>query len=292
MTVKLFCLFLLCIYFENVYSFASWFAEEYCETPLEVGTIIMNHDAKLSSDRNIEIYRNNQLLPNHAKYVPGETLSIVLNGNDLGEMILESNVGFYENGSCGGKRSMIATNIIIPHDYAEDIICWGGWATGHNTVWISKRFTLTGPNNQNGDPTVTSIPEEAQHIPENTKTVASNSIPPNANEILKVNPTHGQSISSNTHDNMLPPKPDKPPGGDGSRYQDQMKQRNMELKRQQQKLDIYRYSDILYEWKELHRSTQTLTVMVLVGCIVAIVFILFYYRFKINTMLTPDKRTQ
>ena len=293
-TIYLYILLIL-TYFISVYSFASWFAEEYCETPLEVGSIIMNHESKHSTERNIEIYRNvqsNILINNNTNYIPGETLSVVLNGNDIGEMILESNVGLYEHGSCNGKRSIHNTNMNIPLDFHEDIIIWGGWATGHNTVWISSKFVLksgTGldktnvnvNSNSNSNSNTESKPGEGSKHVHKTHHHDQDQDHNLKNNEIKENNKNNANVHNNAH------KPHQL----HSRYQEQTRQRNIDLEREREEMQTKRYSDLLYEWKELHKSTKMITITLLILCIIAIVFIVVYYRIRISNMLT-EKRAQ
>ena len=123
--------------------FASWFAAEYCDTPLIAGEIIMNHEAEYSSERSVEIYRGDTKLINGSAYVPGEQLTAVLTGDDVGEMVFDSNKGIFEFGGCGDHRATASTSeITIPKDASGPIKVSAGWAYSHNTVYIASTFVL------------------------------------------------------------------------------------------------------------------------------------------------------
>jgi len=124
---------------QHVAGFASWFTADYCSTPLEVGEIIMNHEAAMSSERSIEIYRGTQQLKTDDSFIPGEQLTVVLNGEDAGEMVFESNFGVFEYGGCEDHRSTLSTSTVnIPDNLAEPIEFWAG-----KYVYIHLSFSLS-----------------------------------------------------------------------------------------------------------------------------------------------------
>ena len=120
------------ICFSYVRAFSSWFAEEYCDTPLIEGQSIMSHDATLSLHRLVEVYRissdnTKQLMHSGESYEPGETLEITLNGKDVGELVFEASHPILEYGGCDGRRSTITTSrAVIPKDFTETLEIWAG----------------------------------------------------------------------------------------------------------------------------------------------------------------------
>ena len=119
----------------GTYAFATWFASDYCNTPLEAGEIIMNHAVKLSNKRAVEVYRGEKLLSNGDIYQPGEQLIISLSGDDTGEMVWESNMDhLFEQGNSGNSKSgchnrrstLTSTTITLPTDSAKRIEVWAG----------------------------------------------------------------------------------------------------------------------------------------------------------------------
>ena len=124
------CLVLLGL--ESAWCFSSWFAEEYCDTPLIEGQKIMSHDATFSMQRLVEIHK---LLPDGSKrelvsgniYESGDVLEISLNGKDVGELVFEANFPFLEHGGCDGRRSTISiTRVVIPSDFEKNLEIWAG----------------------------------------------------------------------------------------------------------------------------------------------------------------------
>ena len=121
----------LIVVIDMVYPFASWFASDFCNLPLKVGEIIMNHEAKYSEERKVEIYRyvndKDIKVESGGLYYPGEELTCVLRGPEVGELVFESNMGIFEDGGCKQRRSSLSSPfIVIPSDALGTIEIWAG----------------------------------------------------------------------------------------------------------------------------------------------------------------------
>lgn len=111
-----------------VVGFAAWMAEEYCSRKLEEDEIIMNHAARLSLARKVQVTRKDQTqLRDGDKYISGEELLVTVTGDDLAEFVFETSAGEFEDGGCDGKRSSQFKSVLItPSDGKEVIEVWAG----------------------------------------------------------------------------------------------------------------------------------------------------------------------
>jgi hypothetical protein len=264
--------------------FASWFTADYCDTPLEAGEVIMNHEATMSDERKVEIFRGTEQLKNGDSFVPGEVLTAVLSGEDAGEMVWESNFGVFEYGGCDDHRSTLSTSTVnIPEDLTDPIEFWAGkmvyhfesdlllcfhglvllcfwwlpllgWAFSHNTVWIAEKLIL--------------VPPGGIQKPAATKAI----------EIDSAKPPEPKS-----HE-----KHQAPVESQRDRDEQVFQQVNAQMKdkyfpnRQKNK------HKLLADKGQLYQMMEGYLMVVGVICIAAVIFVGFYYKRKILAMLGMD----
>lgn len=305
----------LCLCMVHVVGFASWFATDYCSSPLAAGEIIMNHVATASEDRKIEVYRNDVQLKNGDQYYPGERLSAVLGGDDIGEMVWDCSIGVFEDGGCEDKRSTLSTTtMIMPTTAADgtggapgDIEIWAGWATSHSTVWISSKFVLkaaagtapTPPQAQahaqagGGDSTVggTEALEEQQASERAEKQQLLQQQLQERERLARQAPS--PLLSSGDGQTADKSSLSSSSDADEQLLERQKLQQHKILEQQKKQRDPYRpdSSALLKDWNRLHDFTAQNTVMAtVVVCAAALGVLLYYYRRRILTYLgVPGK---
>lgn len=271
-SIYLFSIFLL---LRHAAGFATWFTTDYCDTPLVAGEIIMNHEATRSDDRKIEVYRGTKLLVNGDTYMPGEVLTAVLNGEDAGEMVFESNFGVFEGGGCENERSTLSTStIIIPEDLTDPLELWAGWAYSHSTVWISAKFILLHPQHlvprSNVHPNTAAAAQEEQQQEEKNqdKLRESNKIAQNSEEIIQ---TEAQTQTKHLSQQAL--------------AQAQQEQSAEALSKKYNTDRQMNKHKTLTDQSQLYGLMEGYLLFIGVLCAAAVVFILWYYQMKIATLL-------
>ena len=143
----------LILLLQPINSFATWFANDYCNVPLLPGSIIMNNEAINDNERFIKVYRDNKEIHSGDSYIPGETLTVKLSNNQ-GQNVFEVQNAKFDSGGCSGSRSASRESKLIIdsiNNNNNDVYIKGGWATGHSTVHITSDFVLIHPENINNN---------------------------------------------------------------------------------------------------------------------------------------------
>lgn len=139
----------------SVNGMASWFAKDYCLTPLEAGEVIMGDFAIVSEERRVVLSRASPSSGLIDTYEPGETLFAYID-DDKGQFVFDLGGGasFLEGGGCEGKRLADRNGAKVKMPLNGEVTLKAGWSTGHMQVKISPTITLR-PSREVVIPTMT-----------------------------------------------------------------------------------------------------------------------------------------
>jgi hypothetical protein len=122
---------------------ASWFAKDYCLTPLEAGEVIMGDLAVVSEERKVE-FRNEHNEVLEGTYEPGETLFAHID-DEKGQFVFDlggDGALFPNKGGCEGKRVADLNDVLVKMPWTGEVTLKAGWSTGHMQVKITPTITL------------------------------------------------------------------------------------------------------------------------------------------------------
>jgi len=104
--------------------------------------VIMNNEAMVDLEREVDVFRGDRKVTSGDDFVPGETLAVTLS-DYRGQFVFEVSGATFVGGSCGGVRSTKRkVAVVAPEDSTEDIRIWAGWATGQTAVRITPAVVL------------------------------------------------------------------------------------------------------------------------------------------------------